>query len=148
MNPFADPNETIDSSPPKKASRFTTFVVPESNDNSTISTNYAQSMSLFISVKFPLLSSEDISTKIIQTPPHNDLHASQSKSNSRHTDHPVSHKPEGQQYDDFETIDWVKDIACDRDRHRRIHSDKVTRNNFASSSRRLMILVASFPMIL
>lgn len=40
-------------------------------------------------------------------------------------EHPLPHKSEEQQYDDFETIDWVKDIARDRNRHRRIHSNKV-----------------------
>lgn len=69
----------------------------------------------------------DLSTKIIRTPAYNEFLAAHSKSGVRRADgHTVSHKPEGQQYDDFETIDWVKDIACDRDRHRRIHSDKVT----------------------
>ncbi|VDL94110.1 unnamed protein product [Schistocephalus solidus] len=38
-------------------------------------------------------------------------------------------KPDDQHYDDFETIDWVKDIARDRDRHRRIHSSKASYRN-------------------
>lgn len=31
----------------------------------------------------------------------------------------------GGRYDDFETIDWVKDIARDRCRHRDLHSKRV-----------------------
>nr|CDS28445.1 H():Cl() exchange transporter 3 [Hymenolepis microstoma] len=113
-NPFWDPNEsTKPTSSPKKTSRFTTFVVPESNDDSIISTNYAQT--------------RDSSTKIVRTPPYDDFFAAHSKSANRRNDgYAVPHKPEGQHYDDFETIDWVKDIACDRDRYRRIHSDKNT----------------------
>ncbi|VDL18585.1 unnamed protein product [Hymenolepis diminuta] len=113
-NPFGDRNESNEpTSPPKKTSRFTTFIVPESNDDSTISTNFTQT--------------KDLSTKIIRTPPYNEFLAAHSKSTNRRNDgHSILHKPEGQQYDDFETIDWVKDIACDRDRHRRIHSDKNT----------------------
>ncbi|VDK21918.1 unnamed protein product [Taenia asiatica] len=107
-NPFADPS-TVDSTPSKKTSRFTTFSVPDSNGGSTASNNFAQT------------------TKIIRTSPFNDFDTSHAKLTSRKTEqHPVLHKPEGQQYDDFETIDWVKDIACDRDRHRRIHSDRNT----------------------
>ncbi|KAL5112652.1 H Cl exchange transporter 3 [Taenia crassiceps] len=108
VNPFADP-DAVGSTPSKKTSRFTTFSVPDSNGGSAASANFAQT------------------TKIIRTSPFTDFNASQAKLIARKTEqHPVLHKPEGQQYDDFETIDWVKDIACDRDRHRRIHSDRNT----------------------
>lgn len=107
-NPFTDPR-AVGSTPSKKTSRFTTFSVPDSYDGSTTSTNFPQS------------------TKIIRTSAFTDFDTSQANSTARKSEqHTVLHKPEGQQYDDFETIDWVKDIACDRDRHRRIHSDRNT----------------------
>ncbi|KAH9286646.1 H(+)/Cl(-) exchange transporter 3 [Echinococcus granulosus] len=110
VNPFAD-SDAVASIPSKKTSRFTTFSVPDSNDGSTVSTSFAQNPP----------------TKIIRTSGFNDFYTSQAKSTVRKSEqHPALHKPEGQQYDDFETIDWVKDIACDRDRHRRIHSDRNT----------------------
>ncbi|VEL13596.1 unnamed protein product [Protopolystoma xenopodis] len=53
----------------------------------------------------------------------------------------VSRGHEGQ-YEDFETIDWVKDIARDRNRHRLLHGSKVCSTlNFFSSYSFILVLV-------
>ncbi|BHF60724.1 hypothetical protein SprV_0100369000 [Sparganum proliferum] len=104
VNPFADPTSVS-----RGNSRFTTFSLPDSSVHDDSPSGA------------PVNSTQPIGEKLTKfgRSPH---FATKSRSKKRRP----HQKPDDQHYDDFETIDWVKDIARDRDRHRRIHSSKAS----------------------